>query len=195
MNKLSKHVIVFNGPPHCGKDTAANMIESKYQADHLRFKTKLYEITALINNVDLEEFLIIATDEHKKDTVIVKNGRTARQLLIQTSEEVIKPNYGKDYFGVVVGDSILQSHNHMFVISDSGFEEELIAMIRGGELDSSNVLVVRLYRDGCDFSNDSRNYLSDDFLEENEIRYEDIKNDSDEAQLLINIEKIMYNHK
>lgn len=180
---MGKKVIIMNGPPFSGKDTSADMVELEYGADHLRFKTKLYAITALINNLDLTEFIDVATNVDLKDTLVLKNGKTARQLLIQTSEDVIKPTYGDDYFGKDVGDSILKSDNTLFVISDSGFTEELKSMMLGGNLDGSAVTLVRIHRDGCNFDNDSRKYITDEFAQSLGIKVYDVYNNDTKEYL------------
>lgn len=160
----NKTVIILNGPPGSGKDTIADFIAAEFYADHLRFKTKLYAITALINNIELDTFMKYASDQDAKDSVKLARGLTARQLLIETSENVIKPYYGKEYFGNDVGDSILKSDKSLFVLSDGGFPEELISMIGAGQLNHSDVVIVKLYRNGCSFDNDSRSYFDESLL-------------------------------
>ena len=160
----NKTVIILNGPPGSGKDTIADFIAAEFNADHLRFKTKLYAITALINNIKLDTFMRYASDKDTKDSVELARGLTARQLLIETSENVIKPYYGKDYFGNDVGDSILKSDKSLFVLSDGGFPEELSSMIAAGRLNRSDVVIVKLYRNGCNFDKDSRSYFDESLL-------------------------------
>lgn len=160
----NKTVIILNGPPGSGKDTIADFIAAEFNAEHLRFKTKLYAITALVNNLDFDMFMKIATDQNTKDSVKLARGLTARQLIIETSENVIKPYYGKDYFGNDVGDSILKSDKSLFVLSDGGFPEELTSMIRTGKLNHNDVIIVKLYRNGCSFDNDSRTYFDESVI-------------------------------
>lgn len=160
----NKTVIILNGPPGSGKDTIADFIAAEFNAEHLRFKTKLYAITALVNNLDFDMFMEIATDQNTKDSVKLARGLTARQLIIETSENVIKPYYGKDYFGNDVGDSILKSDKSLFVVSDGGFPEELTSLIRVGKLSHSDVVIVKLYRNGHNFDNDSRTYFDESLL-------------------------------
>jgi len=163
---MRKNVILLNGPPGSGKDTIADLIVSSHKAEHLRFKTKLYEITALLNNIDLETFIKYATDRETKESLVLDRGLTPRALLIEASENVIKPYYGEDYFGIVVGETIRDSYSDLFVISDGGFVDELIALIDAAELtgDDINITVIKLFRDGCTFDNDSREYLPEEVL-------------------------------
>lgn len=160
----NKRVIILNGPPGSGKDTIADFIAAEFNAEHLRFKTKLYAITALINNIKLDTFMRYASDKDTKDSTKLARGLTARQLLIETSENVIKPYYGKEYFGNDVGNSILKSNKSLFAISDGGFPEELSSMIGAGCLNYSDVVIVKLYRTGCNFDNDSRTYFNEALL-------------------------------
>ena len=175
---MKKHVIIMNGPPFSGKDTAANIVESKYSATHLRFKTKIYQLVSLIYNLDLNTFINIATDVEKKESVILADGKTARELLIYVSEKCIKPAYGKDYFGIDVGDKIKKTDNKYFVISDSGFVDELRAMIKSAEFKGSDITILRLFKDGCNFDNDSRDYIPTEVMESLNINYHDIYNNS-----------------
>ena len=160
----NKTVIILNGPPGSGKDTIADFISAEFNAEHLRFKTKLYAITALINNIELDTFMKYASDQDAKDLVELARGLTARQLLIETSEKVIKPYYGKEYFGNDVGNSILKSNKSLFAISDGGFPEELTSMIDAGRLEHKDIFIVQLYRNGCNFDNDSRTYFNEELL-------------------------------
>lgn len=176
---MTKSVIVFNGPPSSGKDTCANYVESNYGATHLRFKTHIYKLVSLMYNIDLEWFIDIATDVDKKDVQIIKDGKTARQLLIHVSENIIKPAFGDNYFGITVGDTIATTDNTLFVISDSGFPDELISMMLGGKLVGADITLVRLYREGCSFEHDSRDYISDNIISTLGINCFDITNDGD----------------
>lgn len=175
---MKKHVIIMNGPPFSGKDTAADIIEKKYSATHLRFKTKIYQLVSLIYNLDLDTFIDIATDVEKKDKDVLADGKTARELLIYVSEQCIKPAYGKDYFGIDVGDKIKKTDNKYFVISDSGFVDELHAMIKSAEFTGDNITIIRLFKEGCNFDNDSRDYIPTEVIESLNIACHDIYNDS-----------------
>lgn len=154
-----KKLVLFNGPPSSGKDTAADYIAEKYNTGHHRMKDPLYILTAMLNLYNLEDFKRVAMDEKLKDTELLVRDMTARQLLIETSERVVKPFYGKDWFGKAVAKNIAESGDEIVVMSDCGFTDEVYAIIDTFELKQQDVLLVRIHRNGYDFGNDSRNYI------------------------------------
>ena len=146
--------IILNAPPAAGKDISADFMADAYGANHIRFKDSLYEIAAEHAEVPVELLKEWATDRELKE---VPNdylfGLTPRQWLIRISEEVNKPAHGNDYFGKATAAKLQDGLN---VISDSGFIEEFYPVADA----SDKVVVVQLYRDGCSFEGDSRNYLN-----------------------------------
>lgn len=165
-----KTVILFNAPPSAGKDISANYLADKYDLPHLRFKDTLYEEAALEAEILIDQMKQLATDRETKEVPdILFGGLSPRQWLIHVSEELIKPQYGSDYFGHKLADKL---QDGITVVSDSGFPDELIPVINTADI----VYVVRIHRDGCSFNNDSRNYLSDEFLTEHGVYFCDISN-------------------
>ena len=156
-----KKIILFNAPPNSGKDEAVNHLLKIYdEALHFRFKDQLYFTAAEIANVDFYWMIDIASDRNTKDlpSKDLPDNMTPRQWLIHVSENLIKPNYGKDYFGKKLADSVNNSRaNDLVFVSDCGFREEVKALIDNTQHD---VHVIQVYRDGCSFAGDSRNYVS-----------------------------------
>ena len=152
-----KRVMIFNGPPGSGKDHACDFIESLYEeAWHRRFKDHLFECTMALFNIDEETFFELYMDRDTKESpTCYLRGMSPREAMIFTSETVIKPNFGKDYFGMTAAENLNFGLN---VFSDGGFTEELEPVYN--ECDG-NMLIVQIHRDGCDFSNDSRQYLDE----------------------------------
>lgn len=170
--------VVLNGPPGCGKDTIANMIIDKDNIFNLgglyfrkqQFKDVLYEHTAKHFKVDLDKFIHFASDRDLKDSTSLAglDGRTPRQALIHVSEDIYKPREGSDYFGKVTAARIRELAGSLggyvnVIYPDGGFESEIPPV--ESELDF--VIIIRLHRDGFDFSSDSRNYL---YLPDTETR-------------------------
>lgn len=162
--------VVLNGPPGCGKDTIANRIVAE---DHFlpinitpfvkhQFKDALYEHTAKHFEIGLDEFIHFASDRSLKDSTSLAGlgGRTPRQALIHVSEDIYKPRYGNDYFGEVEASRVREHKRRLggiinVIYPDGGFESEVPPI----ESEFDHVLIIRLHRDGFDFSGDSRNYL------------------------------------
>ena len=152
-----KQVIIFNGPPGSGKDYICNYLSNVLdRTRHSEFKEHLFRCTCVLFNVTYEEFMELYTDREKKETsTCLLYGYSPREAMIYVSEEVIKPKFGKDYFGLCTAENLGFG---LTVFSDGGFIEELEAVY--DECDG-NMMIVQLHRDGCDFSKDSRSYIND----------------------------------
>lgn len=160
-------IVILNGPKGCGKDTIANMLVTKYGWLKTEFKHDLYVETAKQFNIPVE--VIRERNERRdlKDIAFDWNGLrflSVRQMLIHTSEEVIKPKYGRDYFGLKAARRVLDLRNtelegKPIVFSDSGFEEERLALI---DKLREPIVTIKLLREGYKFDSetDSRSYLS-----------------------------------
>ena len=150
-----KKVIILNGPPNCGKDAIAEYLAGKYPTVRKKsFKERLTALTQMIHNVSPEWWEENYTRELKEKPSERLLGLTPREALIKVSETVIKPNYGKDYFGKAAAESLEEGIN---VFSDGGFTEEIIPLT--DEVGSDNIMIVRITRPNCSFDGDSRNYL------------------------------------
>lgn len=164
---MTNLAVILNGPPGCGKDTIANLIVERCNSlspviKH-QFKDVLYEHTAKHYQVDLDKFIHFASDRELKDSVSLAglHGKTPRQALIHVSEDICKPRYGNGYFGSVEANRIRELKGRVrgpvnVIYPDGGFGDEVLAI----ESEFDCVLIVRLHRDGYDFTGDSRNYLN-----------------------------------
>lgn len=163
-------VVILNGPPGSGKDTIADwLLEEGLVQKHVRFKDALYDITGAIYRTGSEYVQSFAYDQVEKMKPRDEfNGFSQREALIYVSEEVIKPKFGKNYFGNAVAKTVkldaafarIEDPNNLnntlrYVTSDGGFKEELEPLLAAG----FKVRLIRLHRDGCDYSKDSRKYL------------------------------------
>lgn len=152
------YVILLNGPIGSGKDHIADLLEKYVGWNKCMFKDELYKETAAHFNVDLEWFKAVSSDRLLKEKPSdALDGKSPRQALIHVSEDVIKPEKGKGYFGELSSDQLKETVN---VFSDSGFKEEAIALIEKSGIQKTNVFHIKLIREGCEFSsNDSRGYF------------------------------------
>lgn len=154
---MTKRVIILNGPPSSGKDDGAKHLSETYMNTHHReFKAQLIKLTKTVWGVDDATWEYLYTRERKEIKTPILGGMSPREALIHTSEVVIKPNYGKQYFGKFAAKTLGDGVN---VFSDGGFVDELKPIV--DEIGDANVMVVRLHRPGYTFSGDSRNYLPD----------------------------------
>lgn len=154
-------IIILNGPPHCGKDTLANILQSEYDFIHHSMKSSLIKAAAGVAGISEGKLHCLLNNRDTKEVPQADlAGLSPRKLLIHTSEVVVKPLFGKQVFGEREAKKCKQaiSEGHCSIVySDGGFKEELEAMAQ--ELGEENILLVRLRRDGFTFEGDSRSYL------------------------------------
>lgn len=171
-------IILFNAPANSGKDVAVNYLHKQYRVFPFSFKKKLVEIVKCVYSLTDEEVTLYSSREEKEKPQIRLRGRSWRQALIHVSEDVIKPNFGEEYFGKAALEYIKQNSKYEIVAcSDCGFVPEItpLASAFGGE----NILLVYLEAEDCSFDGDSRNYVHHDSIPDG--NYIKIFNHKDEA--------------
>lgn len=183
---MHKKIILLNSAPNSGKDVAARYFATHYCFHHKEFKAKLFELTKCIYSVSDEDWGNLYTRENKEKPSELLDGLTPRQALIKVSENIIKPNFGKDYFGKAAAKELLNGVN---IFSDSGFVEEVLPLI--AKVGRENILLVKIFRPGETFEkyNDSRGYLPNTLF----THVKEVVNDTTENDYLIKMEKIIVN--
>lgn len=153
-------IILFNGPPRSGKDTATRLAIGTLgkRAAHYRFAGPLKDsIHGLFGFgvCNQERF-----DKIKDQPSPLFFGMSPREAYIWLSEDVVKPKFGKDFFAKVATHTLSDKKydQNIIVISDCGFAEEVEAMIAAFGV--QNVAIVYLKRSGTGFKGDSRNYVT-----------------------------------
>ncbi len=156
---MNTSVVLLNGPPLCGKDSGADYLYNHYmpcKAAKKEFKKKLYDLVMTVYSVKPDRFWQIYNDRALKEQPLPEfDGLSVRQAMIKVSEEVIKPIYGKRYFGIAAARELEEGAINIF--SDSGFIEEVEPIAE--KIGKENILLIRIYRNGCEYTGDSRNYL------------------------------------
>ena len=82
-------------------------------------------------------------------------------MQISLSEDWAKTIFGKRVFGNITKNIIDNNSNNIFLISDSGFQEEAAALVE--HFGKENCLLIRLKRKDTNFDNDSRSYWENIF--------------------------------
>jgi hypothetical protein len=180
-------VIIFNGPPNSGKDTAVAYIEQCFGATHVRFKDALVNLCCATYKTSPDWWRDHYTRELKDIKQPELLNQSPREALIHISENVIKVFFGDDVFGRITAQSL--APDALTVISDGGFVSELKPII--DTVGSNNVIIVRLHRHGCDFSRDSRAYLPDGVLG---CMVYDLENQSDVPAFLAAVHALAQTH-
>jgi hypothetical protein len=183
-------IVLLNGPPRCGKDAAAMFLKRHFNVHEIKmslpFKRSLPELFCLTHEQ------IKHLEDTKDEPNALFYGLTWREVQISLSENWLKPIFGVDVMGKLLIRRMKQlvGNFDMLVSSDAGFRDEWLPIIRwqGGK----NFLLIRIHRDGCSFSNDSRSFIE---LADMGVTEIDLENKYDlemyEQQVLRHVERWM----
>ena len=178
-------IYVLNAPPNAGKDTIADILVDKHGAIKASFKHALYKCTSYEFKMDLDKLIKLSTDRDTKEVYCNELGMSPREALIYTSEQVIKPKHGADYFGNQAAKSILANNiaSELIVFSDGGFESEIAPLTK-----IATTTIVRLYGRG-NFINDSRDYIVHPMFRYMDIELVDDMPDLAAMQIMKDVER------
>lgn len=170
-------IILFNGPPRCGKDTAAKSFVTNKDGQDIRlplagmwkFEKMSFPLKwmfAAMTQTECDMYGNNSVWESKKEEAVpvldeIIGGQcfrtTYRQWQIDASEKFMKKRYGEDVFTRLF---IERNPAHLpinVLVSDCGFQVEYDALAE--HYGAQNILLIRIVRDGCSFANDSREYI------------------------------------
>lgn len=159
---MRPRVILLNGPPRCGKDTVGRIIDATVSESVLicKFAALMKERTHALYGLFGAEGRPLRADhfESRKDEGLQEFcGHSPRQAYIFVGE-AMKAQHGQDYWGKLLRDQIERRAEEVAVVTDCGFLPESEVMI--DRFGSAGVALIRVQRNGCDFSRDSRGMIS-----------------------------------
>ena len=134
---MRKKVLIFNGPPQCGKDTACAAILAAMPNEdvvHLKFSQPLKDLV--------------------KSVGISSSDPDYRAYQISTFQALSKV-FGADWLGRYMLRQLAMVDEDFVIISDGGRLDDVEATIR-----YHNVMIVQILRDGCNFGYDIRQYIA-----------------------------------
>lgn len=184
-------VVLFNGPPRSGKDSACEIIMEHFPEVHYAyFKEVLYEETAKILGLNFTFWARVCQNNNLKDLPMLdltpgkaSGLMTPRDILIYLAEKVLKPQHGVDFIARKTASTIVdliklqreQSNEAaVIVVPDLGFDYEIDTFRE--MLPNAHVISVAIYRPGFTFEGDSRNYVKEaNFGLHNTGSYEDLE--------------------
>lgn len=152
-------LILLNGPPRSGKDTAAKFLENHINSvstaltSHEKLSAPLKEIFAAVLELEIGPDFVVPYYEKRKEDLVETFGVSFRQFQIDCSEKFMKPLYGQDIFSRILLHRI-HDFDGICLVSDCGFQHEFDYLSS-----KADVALIRLFRKNCDFANDSRQYV------------------------------------
>jgi len=158
-------IIGLTGKPQVGKTTYASYLQHYLQEEfHIKvvrekFARPLGGMAQALLGMNDEDFKRIR-EEKKDDPLRMFYGYTLRQLLITISEEWMKPKFGSDVFGKLMGQRLgPKAHidpTTVTIIDDCGFADEVNVL---QQYYRSRFLLIKIERKNTTYIPDSREDL------------------------------------
>ena len=202
--------LLMNGPADIGKDLAIEELIAKgYELEKLECKDRLHEMTMSFFNIEPRKYWPLYNNRDTKEVqqecyrvtigayemlcnVTEITYRSAyggyyylspREAMIYIAECVVKPSFGRDYFGVYRANKVLRRKNYFD--ASAGFFEELPPLI--DKIGQDQIILIRVYSDNHSFDGDSRDYIPDGVIHNTH----DVYNGGTLEEYLIKIESIV----
>lgn len=162
-------IILLNGPPSSGKDTAAKAIRGWYDQERGHRRCMLDRMSMPIKrafagyvNQPCSSDGVVENYEYRKDEPLPElAGKSFRQWQIDFSESFIKPLYGAEAFPQLLAARIRRRFEKniadLIVVPDCGFKVEVDVIYQ--QFDPRDILLIRCFRQGFIFQGDSRHYV------------------------------------
>lgn len=154
-------LILFNGPPRCGKDTAARIVCEyfhTYKFKHEKFSLPIKRAFAGTMDTPITPDGTVLYYEQHKEEIIPPLGVSYRQWQIDFAESFMK-RYNKQIFARLLFTRMI-TPNCSYVVSDCGFQLEVEALAEYIEqsLNPTKMLICPIY--GRSHVFDSREYVT-----------------------------------
>lgn len=152
-------IVGFNGPPRSGKDTIAEMLADKMDKAGVTLPVKFESLSLPLRHIAYSVVGRIydeSTYEAFKQEWFEQLGTDGRHLMIDTSESFLKQCYGIDVMARLLIERN-KDFEGVLLIRDCGFQIEVDPLENWVGIE--NLYMVQMFREGCDFSNDSREYV------------------------------------
>lgn len=165
---MTQRIVLFNGPPRSGKDTAARHVfgRSHTASSHIEGQYFVFDRMSMPIKKAFAGTIALPIDkwgnvdywENHKEEIIKGFGVTYRQWQIDFSERFMKPLYGEDIFAkLFISRAKRQHKDAVILVPDCGFDIEYKTLAE--HFGINNVIVVEVQRPGHTFEGDSRYYL------------------------------------
>lgn len=151
--------VFINGPRQSGKDTAVKFLVHEFGCRHYKMAWPMKSSACALLGISEEDAKIYFEDpvaklrQHKAFF-----NMTPVEWLIWLSEDVMKPRFGKDYWGRIAVRNLAEPTQAPFTaVSDSGFRDECLPI--ANTYGPRNCVIIQLHRPGRTFDGDSRSYI------------------------------------
>lgn len=159
----SAKIIILSALPQSGKDSLADHCVQRLGLVKVEFKEAIHYDAARLLNLPLSTWLDNYTNELKDLANIhapfFKEPISARKWLQFVSENIMKPRFGRRFYGFQLGHKLDTMPNATFICSDGGFPEELDALRHMGY----TPIVLRIVRPDSRPVSDTRVMLPADY--------------------------------
>lgn len=148
-------ILMLNGPPRAGKDTASAAV-----AAALPFPVAVVKVTAPVKDETHRRYGLRcahdAFEAHKDTPLRAFGGLTPRQAYIATSRD-LKERFGDDVVCRMLVDAVRETEATLVIVPDLGdrMEAEWLLTLVPDE----RALLARIHREGHDFSRDCRDWV------------------------------------
>lgn len=180
-------IVIFTGPPSSGKDTIGNMFENR----HHNFTKKEFK-APLIRMVkaafDIDDFLWnrMFNEREKNKAQALLQWKSPRETLISFSEDMMKPIYGKDIFGILCAQEMSLLQN--YYVTDGGFKEEIKPLI--DKFGEDKIYVIKLNRANTSYEGDSRQPYNPEWFPN--VKFKELDNNRSIEEVLDDVDEFVF---
>jgi hypothetical protein len=158
--EMQRKLILVNGPPRSGKDTAADYLAQDPGWYPFKFSAPIK--AAIRAAFELHDDEVAYAESIKSESTALFYGHSYRNTQISFSEDWAKPSFGATIFGLLAARHLRNAFKQHpdkvgFVCSDSGFAEEALPVIE--VFGKQNTLLLKVSRANTSFQGDSRSYI------------------------------------
>jgi len=159
-------IVCINGSPGTGKNTVSEMLREIHNGVNVGISSiadPLDKIAMRLLGVTETQYLVLR--ESQKDRVLEEFdiNISLRQLLINISEDLIKPSLGETWLAkeFLIKAFAVRDLYQVIVLTSVGFQVEFDFIKKILKSESIPVRLINLQREGCNYDNDSREDVSD----------------------------------
>lgn len=149
-------IIIFNGPPRSGKDTAAKALQQYLGEDtaaHLKLSTPLKTLASDFIGQDSN-----VLEQQKEQPILFGISTSFRDIQIGLYSSIAKV-LGPSWLAEIAAHKINKTEQPIVVLSDGGRPEEVDKLVR--KFGAGNIMLFHIHRKNTSFQGDIRQYIYD----------------------------------